>query len=269
MKLSIITINKNNSFGLEKTIQSVAKQTFRNYEYIVIDGASEDKSLEIIKKYSDKINFWISEGDSGIFSAMNKGIKRSSGDYCLFLNSGDWIIDKMTLQNVFDEISEVEASDIYYSDCLNSDNSVTCFPRILTMKHLMINHISHQNTIIKRELFIQHEFYDEQLKIASDWGFFLNEYWTYKSTFKYINTKIAIFSLNGISKLEYEKAFLEREMIIKTIFDGISDMIINSIKYRKNLHNAIFEDIKNRNGLGIGFILKCFKIWIIENFKWK
>jgi glycosyltransferase involved in cell wall biosynthesis len=172
VKLSIITINKNNSFGLEKTIQSVVKQTFKNYEYIVIDGASEDKSLEIIKKYSDKINFWISESDSGIFNAMNKGIKKSSGDYCLFLNSGDWIIDKMTLQNVFAEISEIEESDIYYSDCLNSDNSVTFFPKILTINHLIINHISHQNTIIKRELFIWHGFYDEQLKIASDWGFF-------------------------------------------------------------------------------------------------
>jgi hypothetical protein len=71
--------------------------------------------------------------------------------------------------------------------------------------------------------------------------------------------------LNGISKLEYEEAFIERELIIKAVFDGISDMLINSIKYRKNLHNSIFEDIKNKNGLGIGFILKCFKTWVIEH----
>ncbi|MDR1904338.1 MAG: glycosyltransferase, partial [Treponema sp.] len=74
MKLSIITINKNNAQGLERTIKSVAGQTFEDFEYIVIDGASDDGSVEIIKQYADKIHYWVSEPDTGIYNAMNKGI---------------------------------------------------------------------------------------------------------------------------------------------------------------------------------------------------
>ncbi len=89
MKLSIITINKNNAYGLRKTIQSVINQTYSNIEYIIIDGASTDGSIDVIKKFEDKIDWWASEPDTGIYNAMNKGIKIATGDYCQFLNSGD------------------------------------------------------------------------------------------------------------------------------------------------------------------------------------
>jgi len=84
MQLSIITINLNNASGLEKTIQSVISQTNKDFEYIVIDGASTDGSVEVIKKYSSGINYWVSEPDTGIYNAMNKGIRKAQGDYCYF-----------------------------------------------------------------------------------------------------------------------------------------------------------------------------------------
>ena len=87
MKLSIITINLNNVIGLEKTITSVINQNFLDFEYIIIDGSSTDGSLEIIKKYAEKIAYCVSEPDKGIYNAMNKGLKKASGQYCLFLNS--------------------------------------------------------------------------------------------------------------------------------------------------------------------------------------
>ena len=95
MKLSIVTVNLNNADGLLKTIESVASQTFTDFEYIIVDGASTDESLNIICQYENvpMSHFqWISEPDSGIYQAMNKGIRMAKGEYLLFLNSGDYFV---------------------------------------------------------------------------------------------------------------------------------------------------------------------------------
>ena len=91
MRLSIVTINWNNATGLEKTMQSVATQSFKEFEYIIVDGASTDGSIEVVKLYESQFAHlkWVSESDSGIYNAMNKGIRMASGDYIQILNSGD------------------------------------------------------------------------------------------------------------------------------------------------------------------------------------
>ena len=94
MILSVITINYNNAEGLNRTIQSIDTQTWKEFEYIVIDGASNDGSIDVIKRFESIIDLWISEPDTGVFNAMNKGIKKAKGDYLLFLNSGDFLVDK-------------------------------------------------------------------------------------------------------------------------------------------------------------------------------
>lgn len=99
-QISIITINYNNASGLEKTIRSVVEQTYNEYEYIIIDGASSDKSKEVVQGYQQYIDFWCSEKDSGIYNAMNKGIQRASGEYLLFLNSGDILSDSAVLSDI-------------------------------------------------------------------------------------------------------------------------------------------------------------------------
>ena len=101
MKLSIITINYNNLAGLQKTIESVVSQTFRDFEWIVIDGGSVDGSRELIERYANSFSYWVSEPDKGIYNAMNKGIVVAKGDYLLFLNSGDWLCDEMALERSF------------------------------------------------------------------------------------------------------------------------------------------------------------------------
>jgi glycosyltransferase involved in cell wall biosynthesis len=93
MLLSIITINYNNLSGLEKTIQSVLNQTLKNFEFIIIDGGSTDGSKEYNQEKNEFIDCWVSESDNGIYHAMNKGIKMAKGEYCLFLNSGDYLVD--------------------------------------------------------------------------------------------------------------------------------------------------------------------------------
>ena len=98
--LTIITVNLNNYIGLSKTVESVIGQTFKDFEFIVIDGGSNDGSIEVIKKFARNINYWISESDKGIYNAMNKGIQKAQGQYSLFLNSGDSLYNSGVLQAV-------------------------------------------------------------------------------------------------------------------------------------------------------------------------
>ena len=89
LKISVVTVTKNSEKFLEENLQSLKNQTYRNFEHIIIDGKSTDKTIEIIKKYSDQINFWKSEIDSSLYEAMNKGIDKSTGDIIGILNSDD------------------------------------------------------------------------------------------------------------------------------------------------------------------------------------
>jgi glycosyltransferase involved in cell wall biosynthesis len=193
MKLSIITINKDNALGLEKTCQSVICQTFDDFEWLVIDGASSDNSMSIIKKYSKRITYWISEPDTGVFNAMNKGIKQAKGDYCLFLNSGDWLYSLDSLSKAFDIIKNLEVADVYYSNCMLSNNVFQKKSKEFSIDNFyLLDAINHQNSFIKRSLFYDHEFYDEKNRISSDTKFFIKEYFLYRSKFIYIDTIISV-----------------------------------------------------------------------------
>jgi glycosyltransferase involved in cell wall biosynthesis len=266
MKLSIITINRNNASGLEKTIQTVVTQTFTDFEYIVIDGASDDGSVDVIKKYADKITGWVSEPDAGIYNAMNKGIRRAQGEFCLFLNSGDWLIEDKTLENVFAEIGEKEQADIYYSDHTGSDNKIAKLPEKITPKFLLMDSISHPNSIIRTKLFFGHEFYNENLKIVADWEFFFRELLLHKSKFIKINSNIAIFLNGGISQINSSLADNERIQVIKDVFSGLDDIIdilLDGINWQKNCMEMIVQNIKNRKGLGVKtMILDCIPAFL-------
>ena len=135
MKLSIITVNKNNALGLEQTALSIICQIFTDFEWIVIDGASGDNSINIIKKYEYKMKYWVSEADSGIYSAMNKGILQAAGTYCLFLNSGDWFFAPDSLARAFARINNSEPADIYYANCLTDEYSLWKMPVTLALDY--------------------------------------------------------------------------------------------------------------------------------------
>ena len=111
MKYSIITINYNNRDGLEMTINSVLEQTYKDFEYIIIDGGSTDGSLEVIKKHAAQIDYWVSEPDNGIYNAMNKGIRKATGDYLNFMNSGD----TYHTSSVLGDIANLDSESITWS----------------------------------------------------------------------------------------------------------------------------------------------------------
>jgi len=227
MKLSIITINLNNASGLQKTIESVINQTHTDFEYIVVDGASTDESVEIIKKYEAKIPYWISEPDSGIYNAMNKGIKQAKGEYCLFLNSGDWLYNSKVIEDCMNlDFSD----DIVYGYQLKEENGKIgddiCldvpYISFLTLKK---SHIPHQVCFIKRNLFEKIGLYNEENKIISDWEFLMKALFIHNCSIERIPVKITVYDTGGISSIEeYKKhqfeerrAFLEKQfpLIIK------------------------------------------------------
>src|SRR4051794_8231071 len=106
--ISIITINLNNANGLLRTIKSVLNQTDKRFQFTVIDGGSTDNSLEHLEEYKQYFHYWISVKDKGIYDAMNKGIMNSTGQYCLFLNSGDWLINNDVVKHVLPYLSHFD-----------------------------------------------------------------------------------------------------------------------------------------------------------------
>ena len=113
-KISIITINYNDKIGLDKTINSIVNQMYTDFEFLIIDGGSTDGSTAVIEQNASKINYWISEKDSGVYNAQNKGIKAATGEFVIFMNSGDTFVDNHVLANVAGDLTN--EFDIYYGD---------------------------------------------------------------------------------------------------------------------------------------------------------
>lgn len=250
MKLSIITINLNNVSGLQKTIESVICQTFRDFEYIVIDGAGTDGSVEVIEQYAEKINYWISEPDTGIYNAMNKGILKATGTYCLFLNSGDTLYSETVLENVFTEnySEDIITGDMLriYSDKTVLDKGQACIRssegQKLTLFDLFFGFMNHQATFIKKELFSRFGLYDENYKIVSDWLFFLNVIGLHGVQVKYINTIISCFDMTGVSNTNMELSRNERQIAIQSIFH---QAVIDDYKYFEKV-NTEYKILKSK-----------------------
>lgn len=217
-KLSIITINYNDANGLRKTIESVIQQSSNDFEYIIIDGASTDESVEVIKKYEDKIAYWTSEADTGIYNAMNKGIKAAKGDYCQFLNSGDLLANKNVTEQMLNNMPK--CSILYgnvIKDMLNGksfvDKNVAGNP--LTMFNFYSGTINHSSAYIKRSLFDKYGFYDESLKIVSDWKFYLIAIGLHNEKVAYKNINVSIFDMQGISNSQPELEQKERKKVLQ------------------------------------------------------
>jgi glycosyltransferase involved in cell wall biosynthesis len=198
--ISIITINLNDVKGLRKTMNSVFAQTFTDYEYIVVDGASTDESYEEILKHKDKISRYISEKDDGIYDAMNKGIALASGDYCLFLNSGDYLYQHDVFQKIYEQAS---GEDIIYGDIMSAKDNVIInrsnSPAKVTSTFLLAGVIPHPAQFIKRSLFDEHGNYLTSFKLSSDYAFFVKLFFTTNLSLRHVPIPIAVFDLSGIS----------------------------------------------------------------------
>lgn len=204
-KLSIITVNYNNCQGLERTINSIAKQSYRDIEYIVIDGGSIDDSVEIIKKNESVISFWVSEKDNGIYNAMNKGIAFAHGEYLLFLNSGDYFIDKHVLSRVFENnITTDEDLLVGRQRFINIETKRKGIsPKLhvdeMNMEFFLSSTLPHQATFIKRSLFGRCGNYDENYRICADWVFWIKAVVENKCSVKILPFAVSYMEDGGVS----------------------------------------------------------------------
>lgn len=233
MKYSIITINYNNRDGLERTIQSVINQTCQDFEYIIIDGGSTDGSVDVIKKYADRIDYWVSEPDKGIYNAMNKGILQAHGEYLNFMNSGDCFYNDEVLEQILIFCDK----DLFIGKVCNVNEkgdivSYNLEAKQMTMFHFFLSTLPHQGCFIKRGLF-ENEMYDENLKIVSDWKFFMSCIVNNDCSFTQTSIVITKCEPRGASS-NIDELLMEKDKILK-----------------EYLYPGIYNDYKRLSFLGI------------------
>ena len=212
MKLSIITINRNNAAGLRKTMESVFSQTYKDFEYIVVDGASTDESVEVIKEFAEKFTFpsgrdgvgsfkWISEPDTGIYNAMNKGIGMSVGEYSLMLNSGDYLAGEDVLERVIPELHTdgiIQGGMYLYEkkpENLDYGNGMS----EMSFYDVVGGDFLHQADFIRKDVYEQYGCYDESYRIAGDTVFFLKVLGFHDVSFRCVKIPISVFEGGGMA----------------------------------------------------------------------
>lgn len=224
MKLSVITINWNNVKGLEQTMKSVVDQIGVEFEYVVVDGASTDGSVEVIEKYAQQRDIkWVSEKDTGIYNAMNKAVKMATGDYIAHINSGDWFVNEHVLSKLLAELEKCQYPPILFSKIIkvfpDGRHLVSGRePEIYSARFFFDGTLNHPGTLIRRSLFDQYGLYDENLRIVSDWKWFMNVIGINEVKVKHCAVRSLYFDMTGISETNTELCEKEvSEEIRKTL----------------------------------------------------
>ncbi|RRQ47191.1 glycosyltransferase family 2 protein [Chryseobacterium sp. SC28] len=249
--ISVITINFNNQFGLEETIKSVVNQSYKDFEFIVIDGGSNDGSKEILETYSEQINYWVSEPDNGIYNAMNKGIAKASGDYLIFMNSGDRFSSPEILEKIAPHFGneDIVYGNAYY-ELENRKKYEYRIPSKITIGSLLKEPICHQSAFFKKELFTKFGMYDEQNKIASDWTFMMDLFIHHNISQKYIDQFISIFEKTGISTINHELGVGEqKKYLAENVSLEIQNMARHFDEYAQFYHSkpgTMLRNFKNK-----------------------
>ncbi len=232
------------------TINSVISQTFKDYEFFIMDGNSDDGSLDIIEQNREHINFWQSEPDSGIFNAMNKAIKLAKGEYLLFLNSGDCLTSNNALEDFIKH--KLFQGDIIYGD-YQYEKGGKVYPDHLSPYYFMRTSLPHQSTLFHQSVFELMGYYDETYKMVSDRAFYLKCFLSGKFTFTHIPYALTLFDLHGFSNDANYKNKKKKED--ERMFRELYGLYYNDMKTITTLHQKLSECQRNTS-YGI---LKRFK----------
>lgn len=232
-KISIITINYNNLDGLKRTVKSVKNQTYQEYEYLIIDGGSNDGSLEFLKQNNDLFDYWVSEPDNGVYQAMNKGIERATGVYLLFLNSGDHFYRNTVLEENHYHLTNEDI--IYFNLQVIETNKtfIKTYPEKLSFSYFVEDTLPHPATFIKKEVFSKTNLYKEDFKILSDWKFFIDAICKYNASYIKINKTLSTFYIGGMSSNPENRIIKhnERQQILENEYavfmKDIHDTLVN------------------------------------------
>ena len=224
--LTIITINRNNAPGLEKTMRSVLSQTRTDFEYVVVDGASTDGSIQVIQEYEKRFGFrlkWVSEADHGIYNAMNKGIKMASGVYLEFLNSGDCLASEDVVRRMLIALDSNGTPSILYGNMLKDKGNGKILRdksfagKDITFLGFYNGTLNHSPAFIQRELFDKYGQYDESLKIVSDWKWYLQAIVLGEERPVYVDIDVSLFDMHGISETNKELDRTERKVVLNEL----------------------------------------------------
>lgn len=258
MKLSVITINLNNKEGLEKTIESVILQTFTDYEFIIIDGESTDGSVDIIEKNKDKIAYWVSEKDTGVYNAMNKGIKEAKGEYLYFLNSGDMLVSNEVFEKIFEDDPHTDfvCGSFFMEKAgeLEADRSYKEKDWNFALYDLFSGFLCHQAFFIHRSNFEKYGLYSEKLRIVSDWKLFFEAIAIDHASVLYKDVDIVIYNMEGISStIGGDKIYKEKLEVCREL---LSEPTVNRLErlYYLEQNSFITDNIKSKK-----WIYNCFR----------
>ena len=230
-KISIVTVCYNAVETIESTILSVINQTYENIEYIIIDGGSADGTVEIIRKYSNKISFWVSEPDNGIYDAMNKALDHVTGEWVNFMNSGDSFVNENVLQIVFGNGSNHEQAKVLYGKSIieyrwGTYEVTPCKIDKITTGMIFV----HQSSFVRSAYQKSHKF-NLKYTIAADYAMFKELYDENPRSFEYVPITVAVFDAkNGISSRQKNKMHSEIQRISpdKSVILTIKLRILNS-----------------------------------------
>lgn len=268
-RLSIITINYNNFQGLQKTLESVGCQTCTEFEHIIIDGGSTDGSKEIIEEYAKSASYnvnWVSEKDSGIYNAMNKGIKCAKGEYIQILNSGDCLASPDVVERMLKELKTQNSNrpapiSIFYGNMIKDFGGGklsidTCGSFNYTPESFLYFYngtLNHDCAYIRRDLFDKYGYYNEQMKICSDWEWYVRAIVIGGEETVYTNIDVTIFDMNGIS----ESGGANKELIKKERREHLESILYPSVL--KDYDTYSFPMIQYNR-------LKKYHLWSIVYF---
>ena len=239
-KLSIIIVTYNASFDLERTLESVFNQTFVNFELVIIDCESTDNTLEIVKKYEDKIDYWISEADSGIYDAMNKGLKVAKGEYVQFLNAGDFLVDENVLQQIFCDL--FDSPTLIYGDIniLHTDGGITKqVASDFTMERLLARGtgvLCHQAMFVRRE---SSPIYNLKYKFKGELNWYFDIVESNGFTFRKRDTTVVTYTLGGFGHQHFVRNRIDW---LRVIYDRYGITTIRESKILSFLwHNSFYR----------------------------
>lgn len=264
MKLSIITINYNNLSGLKKTFASVLSQTYKDFEYIVIDGASNDGSAEEMAEHKDMITYCLSEPDNGVYDAMNKGIKVATADYCIFMNSGDCFFT----DNVVEKVAHLlDGTDILYGNTHYTDGKIRYSkdePDLFSFFY--VSCWCHQSTFIKTSL-LKKYLYDDSLRIVADWKFLLQTVIKDNCSFKAIDQNISLYDATGISSTNKELYEKERALVLSEMFTHREIEDYQRLVYGYTWDEKLYAEMKHSKYHGLLYTINVMLIKILCLFK--
>ena len=249
VKISVITINRNNCEGLRRTIDSVVCQSFQPYDFIVIDGASSDGSAVLLDEYAQYITFSIREPDNGIYHAMNKGVSAARGEYCIFMNSGDVFHSKDVLErfNVFAPVEDIICGNAFI---MSTYPFVKRAPEEITFRFLYKNALCDQAVIIKTELLKKFP-YDESLKIVADRKFFFEALVRNNAYYRPVDVAVVDYDAGGysarnrfFSQQEWENV-LSKELPVRILEDYGREVF--GPLYSSTAYERFFLELGRRN----------------------